>query len=105
MKLLAMVLLLLISPAAVMADNLSNLQRQTNQAYEQMRDAENRLSDAKKEVQIKQDNLRYYQEKVAETEKALQAAQLAQQRAEESLSAAQQRWNGDSDNLYQQWHR
>ena len=105
MKLLTTVLLLLATPASVTAGNLSELQWQTNQAYEQMEDAESRFSDARKETQIKQDNLRYHQEKVAEAEKAFQAAQQAQQKAEEALSAAKKRWNDNSNNLYQQWHQ
>lgn len=105
MKHLAMVLLLLAAPASVMADNLSNLQQQANQAYEQMKQAENQASKARKDVQIKQDNLRYHQGKVTEIEKELQVTQQAAQRAEENLSAAKKRWNSRSDELYQQWPR
>lgn len=75
-------------PASITAGDLSNLQQQTNQAYEQMKQAESQLSSARKDVQVKQDNLRYHQEKAAETEKELQAAQQVLQSAEENLSAA-----------------
>ncbi|MDF0678295.1 MAG: hypothetical protein P0107_04335, partial [Nitrosomonas sp.] len=70
-----------------------------------MKQAESQLSNARKDVQVKQDNLRYHQEKAAETEKELQAAQQALQRAEESLSAARKKWNDNSEELYQKWHR
>lgn len=53
-----------------------------------MKQAESQLSNARKDVQVKQDNLRYHQEKAAETEKELQAAQQVLQRAEENQSAA-----------------
>jgi len=46
-------------PASITAGDLSNLQQQTNQAYEQMKQAESQLSSARKDVQVKQDNLRY----------------------------------------------
>ncbi len=105
MKHFAMTLLLLAAPVSVTAGSLSDLQQQTNQAYEQMKQAENQASKAKKDVQIKQDNLRYHQEKVTEIEKELQAAQQAAQRAEENLSASRKRWNDRSDELYQQWRR
>lgn len=105
MKFLAMALLLLAMPASVMAGNLSDLQQQTNQAYEQMKQAENQASKARKDVQIKQDNLRYHQGKVIEIEKELQAAQQASRLAEENLLAAKKRWNSRSEELYQQWRR
>lgn len=105
MKHFAMTLLLLAAPVSGTAGSLSDLQQQTNQAYEQMKQAENQASKAKKDVQIKQDNLRYHQEKVTEIEKELQAAQQAAQRAEENLSASRKRWNDRSDELYQQWRR
>lgn len=50
-------------PASITAGDLSNLQQQTNQAYEQMKQAESQLSNARKDVQVKRDNLRYHQER------------------------------------------
>ena len=106
MKYLTIILSSLIIPAsAIVASDLSNLQQQTNQAYEQMKQIESQLSNARKEVQIKQDNLRYHQEKVTETEKALRAAQQTLESVEDKYSTARRKWNDSSENLYQKWHR
>lgn len=105
MKFIITALLLAAAPVLSAAEDLSGLQRQTNTAYEQMKQAEKQAGEAKKELQIKQDNLRYYQEKVAETEKEFQAAQQALQNTEENLSAAKKRWNNYSEELYQKWRQ
>jgi len=105
MKFIITALFLAVAPALSAADDLSGLQRQTNTAYEQMKQAEKQANEAKKKLQIKQDNLRYYQEKAAETEKELQTAQQASQNAEENLSATKKRWNDYSEELYQKWRQ
>ena len=105
MKFPILILSLLAAPVSFATSDLSSLQRQTNTAYEQMKEAENKASKAKKEMQIKQDNLRYYQEKVTETEKEFQAAQQASQKAEENLTAVKKRWSDYSEELYQKWRQ
>lgn len=105
MKLFIITLLLLMIPVSFAADHLSSLQQQANKAYEQMKQAERQVSKTRKEMQIKQDNLRYYQEKVTETEKEFQAVQQASQKAEENLAAAKKRWNDHSEELYQKWRQ
>lgn len=100
-----MTLSLLVASSVFAADDLNNLQRQTNTAYEQMKQAENRVNKTRKELQSKQDSLDYYRKKITEAEKEFQAAQQASQNAEANLATTTRRWNELSEALYQKWRQ
>ena len=98
-------LLCLAVSSLAMAGTLSNLQQQANRSYEQMKQSERDVSQAKKEVEVKEGRLRYFREKFVEAERELQTAQQAFQEAEKNMVTTKKRWGDYSEELYQKWHQ
>lgn len=88
-----------------MAGTLSNLQQQANRSYEQMKQSERDVSQAKEEVEVKEGRFRYFQEKLVEVEQELQIARQALQKTEKNMATIKKRWGNYSEDLYQKWHQ